>query len=200
MYTLPPRLSTSCGCEVSCWEQCRPERRNRGTEVAPSPKTGSETGHFTAQRHLPLPGCLRVCPIFRILLGAGLRASRAVGLRIEPLAGQSADTLRRVAVLLKDTFVAWPESWNTLAEAEEEVAAALGEDRIAFVALDDDGEPLGWIGGISSYHVGQIVYVAKSLRGDRWRYLSIPPGQSEAFRASPSLERALNHERGKAKP
>jgi len=42
----------------------------------------------------------------------------------------------------------------------------------------------------ASYHVGQIVYVAKSLRGDRWRYLSIPPGQSEAYRSNPTLERA----------
>jgi hypothetical protein len=33
----------------------------------------------------------------------------------------------------------------------------------------------------ASYHVGQIVYVAKSLRGDRWKYMSIPPGKSEEF-------------------
>jgi hypothetical protein len=31
-----------------------------------------------------------------------------------------------------------------------------------------------------SYHVGQIVYLAKSMRGPEWTYLSIPPGQSEA--------------------
>jgi uncharacterized damage-inducible protein DinB len=30
-----------------------------------------------------------------------------------------------------------------------------------------------------SYHVGQIVYIAKSLCGDRWKYMSIPPGKSE---------------------
>ncbi len=30
----------------------------------------------------------------------------------------------------------------------------------------------------ASYHVGQIVYEAKALRGADWRYLSIPPGQS----------------------
>jgi len=30
----------------------------------------------------------------------------------------------------------------------------------------------------ASYHVGQIVYEAKALRGVDWRYLSIPPGQS----------------------
>ena len=29
-----------------------------------------------------------------------------------------------------------------------------------------------------SYHVGQIVFVAKAMRGAEWQYLSIPPGQS----------------------
>jgi hypothetical protein len=52
----------------------------------------------------------------------------------------------------------------------------------------------------AAYHVGQIVYVAKSLRGDAWRYLSIPPGQSEAYRANPALERTVNHERGRPRP
>lgn len=33
----------------------------------------------------------------------------------------------------------------------------------------------------TSYHVGQIVYVAKAHRGSEWRSLSIPPGQSDAF-------------------
>jgi uncharacterized damage-inducible protein DinB len=33
----------------------------------------------------------------------------------------------------------------------------------------------------TSYHVGQIVYVAKALRGKTWSYLSIPPGQSDEY-------------------
>jgi len=33
----------------------------------------------------------------------------------------------------------------------------------------------------ASYHVGQIVFVAKALRGPDWRYLSIPPGQSARY-------------------
>ena len=37
-----------------------------------------------------------------------------------------------------------------------------------------------------SYHVGQIVYVAKSLRGKDWRFLSIPPGQTDAYNQSPT--------------
>ena len=35
----------------------------------------------------------------------------------------------------------------------------------------------------ASYHVGQIVYEAKALRGADWRYLSIPPGQSARFKS-----------------
>ena len=31
------------------------------------------------------------------------------------------------------------------------------------------------------YHVGQIVLLARASRGGTWRYLSIPPGQSDAF-------------------
>ena len=41
----------------------------------------------------------------------------------------------------------------------------------------------------ASYHVGQVVYAARALRGADWRFLSIPPGQSEAFNAAPRLQR-----------
>lgn len=40
-----------------------------------------------------------------------------------------------------------------------------------------------------SYHVGQIVYVAKALRGKDWTYLSIPPGKSDAYNQAPTRER-----------
>ncbi|WP_088340844.1 DUF1572 family protein [Robiginitalea sediminis] len=30
-------------------------------------------------------------------------------------------------------------------------------------------------------HAGQLVFLGKILKGESWRYLSIPPGQSEAF-------------------
>jgi hypothetical protein len=40
----------------------------------------------------------------------------------------------------------------------------------------------------TSYHVGQIVYLAKALRGGTWQYLSIPPGQSEAYNKQPTRE------------
>lgn len=40
-----------------------------------------------------------------------------------------------------------------------------------------------------SYHVGQIVYASRALRGPSWRFLSIPPGQSDAYNAAPDKEK-----------
>ena len=37
-----------------------------------------------------------------------------------------------------------------------------------------------------SYHVGQIVYLAKAMRGKDWTFLSIPPGQTDVYNQSPT--------------
>lgn len=42
----------------------------------------------------------------------------------------------------------------------------------------------------ASYHVGQIVYLAKSFRGAQWRYLSIPPEQPNWQENEPWVEKA----------
>ena len=47
--------------------------------------------------------------------------------------------------------------------------------------------------GHLAYHVGQIVYIGKSLRGTDWHFLSIPPGQSDAYNQAPAIERASAH-------
>ena len=44
-----------------------------------------------------------------------------------------------------------------------------------------------------AYHVGQIVYLSKALRGSDWKYLSIPPGQSDLYNQNPTGERAAAH-------
>jgi Protein of unknown function (DUF1572) len=36
-----------------------------------------------------------------------------------------------------------------------------------------------------SYHVGQVVFLAKTFRGDAWTNLSIPLGQSDLFNKNP---------------
>jgi uncharacterized damage-inducible protein DinB len=45
----------------------------------------------------------------------------------------------------------------------------------------------------ASYHVGQIVYQARGLKAGGWRWLSIPPGQSDQYNALPTMERAAAH-------
>jgi uncharacterized damage-inducible protein DinB len=44
-----------------------------------------------------------------------------------------------------------------------------------------------------AYHVGQMVYIAKSLRGSEWTYLSIPPGKSDEYNRNPRGEYAAGH-------
>ena len=45
----------------------------------------------------------------------------------------------------------------------------------------------------ASYHVGQIVYQARGLKAGDWRWLSIPPGQSDQYNARPTMEKASAH-------
>jgi len=45
----------------------------------------------------------------------------------------------------------------------------------------------------SAYHVGQIVYLAKEMRGDGWRTLSIPKGKSEEYNRQATRETAAAH-------
>jgi uncharacterized damage-inducible protein DinB len=40
-----------------------------------------------------------------------------------------------------------------------------------------------------AYHAGQIVLLARTLAGDRWRSLSIPRGGSAAYAANPTREK-----------
>ena len=47
----------------------------------------------------------------------------------------------------------------------------------------------------AAYHVGQIVYLAKSRRGASWTSLSIPRGQSDAYNRAAVNETAAAHTR-----
>jgi aminoglycoside 6'-N-acetyltransferase I len=44
-----------------------------------------------------------------------------------------------------------PDAWETLEEAREEVHQSFASDRISRVAVDENGDAVGWIGGISQY-------------------------------------------------
>jgi hypothetical protein len=47
----------------------------------------------------------------------------------------------------------------------------------------------------ASYHVGQMTYIGKMLRGEEWSYLSIPPGGSAVYNANPVLEKGAGQGR-----
>lgn len=75
------------------------------------------------------------------------------------LQSQDEATIRQVAALLVEAFAAnSPEAWSDLESALMEVQASFGEDRLSRVALTDDKQVLGWIGGRSAYdgHVWEL--------------------------------------------
>lgn len=60
--------------------------------------------------------------------------------------------IRQAAQLLVDAFTEhWPGAWQTLEAGLEEVHEMLIPERIFRVAVDDDGNLLGLIGGIPEY-------------------------------------------------
>ena len=60
--------------------------------------------------------------------------------------------IEQVAALLIEGFKAHaPNAWPNMAAALEEVQESFGKDRISRIALDQSGEIVGWIGGLSHY-------------------------------------------------
>jgi len=43
----------------------------------------------------------------------------------------------------------------------------------------------------ASYHVGQMTYIGKMLKGEEWMYLTIPPGGSSDYNQNPALEKGF---------
>ena len=88
----------------------------------------------------------------------------------------------------------WERGWSTLFDA---VAALSDDDLNRHVVIRGKELPvhaaLHRSLAHASYHVGQIVFLAKALRGASWKYLSIPPGGSESYNANPTMERPHQH-------
>lgn len=47
--------------------------------------------------------------------------------------------------------------------------------------------------GHAAYHVGQMVFLAKAIRGDAWECLTIPRGASAAYNQNPAFDRPASH-------
>jgi hypothetical protein len=86
----------------------------------------------------------------------------------------------------------WEQGWQTLHAA---LAPLTDSDLIRTVKIRN--QPLSVMEALhrslahTSYHVGQIVFVAKMLRGPNWESLSIPPGKSAEYARNPTLERPV---------
>ena len=93
-----------------------------------------------------------------------------------------------------DLLEKWEEGWRALFGALEGLTDA---DLAQTVTVR--GEPLSIDQALlrsvahSAYHVGQMLYLAKAIKGVGWKYLSIPPGGSEAYNRTPAFERAAAH-------
>ncbi|HEX9988083.1 MAG TPA: GNAT family N-acetyltransferase [Chloroflexia bacterium] len=73
-------------------------------------------------------------------------------MRIVDLDPGDEQAIQQVAASLVEAFKEhWPDAWPDMESALETVRESFGPERISRVAVDEDGEVLGWIGGISEY-------------------------------------------------
>jgi aminoglycoside 6'-N-acetyltransferase I len=73
-------------------------------------------------------------------------------MKIIALSPENNHLIQQAAQLLVDAFREhWPDAWPTLAGALEEIQEMLENERICRVAVDEEGNLLGIIGGIPGY-------------------------------------------------
>jgi hypothetical protein len=89
-----------------------------------------------------------------------------------------------------EVLAKWEEGWRVLFAATAMLADAdlLRPVRIRGQELSV-AEALHRSLAHASYHVGQIVFLARSLRGEAWEFLTIPPGQSDQYNRDPTREK-----------
>lgn len=82
----------------------------------------------------------------------------------------------------QELIATWEKGWNTLfvtlnALKEEDLLKNIyirGERHTVIEAIERQMSHY-------SYHIGQIVYIGKQLKGEKWESLSIPKGKSKEF-------------------
>jgi uncharacterized damage-inducible protein DinB len=104
------------------------------------------------------------------------------------------EEFQRRSVPKAELLAYWEGGWAVLLHALEGLSDADLEREVTI-----RGQPLRVAEALhrslahASYHVGQIVYQARGLKAGDWGWLSIPPGQSERYNASPTMEKATAH-------
>lgn len=84
----------------------------------------------------------------------------------------------------------WEEGWNVLFKT---LASLSDDDLFKPIVIRGETfkahEALHRLMAHASYHVGQIVYLAKAFRASDWKCLSIPLGKSAEFNRNPVGQR-----------
>lgn len=85
---------------------------------------------------------------------------------------------------------AWSKGWQVV---EREIGALTDDDLRRTVRIrgvpHTVHEALSRSVTHASYHVGQIVLLARMLASDDWKWISIPKNQSQQYNANPVLEK-----------
>jgi hypothetical protein len=96
----------------------------------------------------------------------------------------------RPDITRRELMETWNDGWRTLFDA---LGPLTDNDLSRTVTIRGEKflvhEALHRLLAHTSYHVGQIVYVAKVLRGNDWNCLSIPLGKSQEYNRNPSHEK-----------
>ena len=91
------------------------------------------------------------------------------------------DTLKTKEAVI----IAWNEGWDCLFQALDSIE---DQDLERIVYIRNEGhtvlEAIHRQLAHYAYHVGQIVYLARMLKGNNWASLSIPKGASKAYNAN----------------
>ena len=104
------------------------------------------------------------------------------------------DEFESAALSRTELMQLWDDSWDVLFGELEELSDA---DLSATVTVRRQplriDEALHRSLAHAAYHVGQIVFMAKAMRGGGWRTLSIPKGKSEEYNQKGARESAAAH-------
>jgi hypothetical protein len=89
-----------------------------------------------------------------------------------------------------DLMSHWERGWRTLFDALADLKVEdLGGTVTIRGVTHTVPEALHRSLAHTSYHVGQMLYAGKAMKGADWLYLTIPPGESEVYNQNPTKEK-----------
>jgi hypothetical protein len=85
----------------------------------------------------------------------------------------------------KELLALWESGWKAMFDALAPMTDA-DLQRTIYIRKEPHTVTAAILRQMSHYatHIGQILLIGKHLRGDAWKYLTIPPGGTKAFNAA----------------